>query len=290
VYDYLDFIKKPMDFDAMLLKLDKEEYTCAKDYLDDIDLIVENAIVYNSDSNYETNKIICHQAAALRDFSYALVKQEMDTDFEEECQEISERRRKLLEDLKELEASNNNNNNGDNESTSSQQQQQQPKSSDAQHPHHTSGGHSKRRTTSRWSRGELTKKKKKLSSVSLEEEELLGEEEDKALGPGISSTTSPVGGGGPSTTSPHPPPPSQNSPADDLITTGIRIDALKLQERKNELIKITKGFSLERLERVLSKVMNVVDSYATESDRTQLPSDLSLQFDIIKSQRSNHNR
>ena len=32
------------------------------------------------------------RARALQDFSYALVKAEMDTDFEEECKEIVERR------------------------------------------------------------------------------------------------------------------------------------------------------------------------------------------------------
>ena len=44
---------------------------------DDIDLIVNNAIAYNDDLKYETNKVICHRAKALQDFSYALVKAEM---------------------------------------------------------------------------------------------------------------------------------------------------------------------------------------------------------------------
>ena len=70
-----------MDFDRMLSKLDDGEYGCAQDFLDDIDLIAENAITYNSDLDYETNKIICHRARALQDFCYALVKAEMDTDF-----------------------------------------------------------------------------------------------------------------------------------------------------------------------------------------------------------------
>ena len=65
MYDYLDMIKKPMDFDQMLGKLDNNEYNCAQDFCDDIDLIVDNAIKYNSDMNYETNKVICHRAHAL---------------------------------------------------------------------------------------------------------------------------------------------------------------------------------------------------------------------------------
>jgi hypothetical protein len=39
--------------------------------------IAENAIEYNGDPNYETNKVICHRARALQDFAYALVKAEM---------------------------------------------------------------------------------------------------------------------------------------------------------------------------------------------------------------------
>ena len=42
--------------------------------------IADNAIEYNGDPNYETNKIICHRARALQDFSYALVKAEMVSD------------------------------------------------------------------------------------------------------------------------------------------------------------------------------------------------------------------
>lgn len=59
-------IEEPMDFDKMLSKLDDREYKCAQDFLSDIDLIAENAITYNSDMNYETNKIICHRARALQ--------------------------------------------------------------------------------------------------------------------------------------------------------------------------------------------------------------------------------
>ena len=85
----------------MLTKLDNAEYRCAQDFLDDIDLIAGNALKYNSDLQYETNKVICHRARALQDFAYALVKAEMDTDFEDNCKEIISRRKKLTEKLKE---------------------------------------------------------------------------------------------------------------------------------------------------------------------------------------------
>ena len=51
--------------------------TSAECFQDDIDLISKNAIDYNNDPNYETNKVICHRAKALQDFAYALVKAEM---------------------------------------------------------------------------------------------------------------------------------------------------------------------------------------------------------------------
>ena len=103
VYDYLDVVKHPMDFDQMQSKLDNHDYSCAQDFLDDIDLVAENAIKYNGDPNYETNKIICHRARALQDFAYALVKAEMDTDFEEDCKEIVRRRKSLTSTLKKTE-------------------------------------------------------------------------------------------------------------------------------------------------------------------------------------------
>ena len=98
--DYLDYVTKPMDFDTMLTKVDNAEYHCAQDFLDDIDLVSENALKYNSDLAFETNKVICHRARALQDFAYALVKAEMDTDFEDNCKEIVGRRKKLTEKLK----------------------------------------------------------------------------------------------------------------------------------------------------------------------------------------------
>ena len=51
---------------------------------------------------YETNRIICHRARALQDFAYALVKAEMDTDFEDECKEIHRRRKETSEKLSKL--------------------------------------------------------------------------------------------------------------------------------------------------------------------------------------------
>ena len=102
VDDYLQFVKEPMDLEKMHMKLDDGEYSCAQAFLNDIDLIAENAITYNCDLAYETNRIIVHRARALQDFAYALVKSEMDTDFEDECRDIVRRRKDAGERLKAI--------------------------------------------------------------------------------------------------------------------------------------------------------------------------------------------
>ena len=102
VDDYLQFVQDPMDLEKMHMKLDDGEYSCAQTFLDDIDLIAENAITYNCDLAYETNRIIVHRARALQDFAYALVKSEMDTDFEDNCRDIVARRKEAAARLKEI--------------------------------------------------------------------------------------------------------------------------------------------------------------------------------------------
>lgn len=88
VPDYLQVIQKPMDLETMMTKIDQHAYESAKDFLTDIEQICANALEYNPDKNPE-DKMIRHRACTLRDTAYALIKAEMDTDFEEQCQEIS---------------------------------------------------------------------------------------------------------------------------------------------------------------------------------------------------------
>jgi hypothetical protein len=47
-------------------------------------------------------QVLFFRARALQDFAYALVKAEMDTDFEDECKEIVSRRQKATEKLKKI--------------------------------------------------------------------------------------------------------------------------------------------------------------------------------------------
>ncbi|XP_034943893.1 ATPase family AAA domain-containing protein 2-like [Chelonus insularis] len=117
VPDYNTIIKQPMDLETMMTKIDKHSYLCARDFLDDIDLICKNALEYNPDSLRDrssfgilkrdpADKLIRHRACSLRDHAYALIKAELDSDFEDKCREIS-KNRKLIENAK----NNNHNNN-----------------------------------------------------------------------------------------------------------------------------------------------------------------------------------
>lgn len=47
VPDYLTIIKKPMDLETMMTKIDLHRYNSAQEFLLDIDLIVRNALEYN---------------------------------------------------------------------------------------------------------------------------------------------------------------------------------------------------------------------------------------------------
>lgn len=47
VPDYPTIIKQPMDLETMMTKVDFHRYECAKDFLKDIELIVQNALEYN---------------------------------------------------------------------------------------------------------------------------------------------------------------------------------------------------------------------------------------------------
>lgn len=81
-----------MDLETMMTKVDMHKYNCAKEFLDDIDLICANALEYNPDRT-SSDKQIRHEACSLRDHAHALIDVEMDSDFELDCQDIARRRR-----------------------------------------------------------------------------------------------------------------------------------------------------------------------------------------------------
>ncbi|KAK9308656.1 hypothetical protein QLX08_001491 [Tetragonisca angustula] len=118
VPDYNMIIKQPMDLETMMTKIDMHCYLCARDFLDDIDLICKNALEYNPDSLRDrpslgilkrdpADKLIRHRACSLRDNAYALIKAELDSDFEDKCREIS-KNRKIIESTPNNEVENKN--------------------------------------------------------------------------------------------------------------------------------------------------------------------------------------
>ncbi|KAM9268187.1 LOW QUALITY PROTEIN: ATPase family AAA domain-containing protein 2-like [Morus bassanus] len=93
VPDYDAVIEQPMDLPAVLSKTDLHQYLTAGDFLKDIDLICSNALKYNPAKD-PGDHLIRHRACALRDTAYAIVREEMDEDFEQSCEEIKESRKK----------------------------------------------------------------------------------------------------------------------------------------------------------------------------------------------------
>jgi hypothetical protein len=92
--DYYDIIKNPMDMSTMYEKVNKYEYNCAADFLADINLICQNCLEYNPDRHLRSTA--CH----FRDSVHAIIKSEMDTDFEDNCKKISESRKSRKFDSK----------------------------------------------------------------------------------------------------------------------------------------------------------------------------------------------
>ncbi|XP_070604357.1 ATPase family AAA domain-containing protein 2 isoform X2 [Erythrolamprus reginae] len=93
VPDYVTVIKQPMDLSTIISKIDLHLYLSAKDYLKDIDLICSNALEYNPDKD-PGDRLIRHRACSLKDTAHAIIKEEMDENFEQLCEEIQESRKK----------------------------------------------------------------------------------------------------------------------------------------------------------------------------------------------------
>uniref|UniRef100_H3C6D3 ATPase family AAA domain-containing protein 2 n=1 Tax=Tetraodon nigroviridis TaxID=99883 RepID=H3C6D3_TETNG len=87
VPDYADVIKKPMDLSTVLSKIDLHRYGTVKEFLQDVDLIWQNALEYNPDRD-PSDRQIRHRACALKDTVHAIIRSELDEDFERICEEI----------------------------------------------------------------------------------------------------------------------------------------------------------------------------------------------------------
>ncbi len=228
-----------------------------------------------------------------QDFCYALIKAEMDTDFEDECKDIRERREKLEKQLAES---------PDHPVTAAAAPSKEPETPQTQQRRKKP-----RKRISSWARGEVRKKprREKAEEEGEEgEEEPEGEEEQegeddakekeddspKANSAENSLSHSPRatrrrGGGGGS------PPSVANAAhipaaAEMVPTSGVRIDQSRLQQVTGEAVRLTEGFTVERLERVLAAMMAAVAPYRARTDRTQLPADLQRCLDTLKTQRT----
>lgn len=87
VPDYAEVIKKPMDLSTVLTKIDLHQYGSVKEFLQDVDLIWQNALEYNPDRD-PSDRQIRHRACALKDSVHAIIKDELDENFEKICEEI----------------------------------------------------------------------------------------------------------------------------------------------------------------------------------------------------------
>ncbi|XP_024654142.1 ATPase family AAA domain-containing protein 2 isoform X3 [Maylandia zebra] len=91
VPDYLMVIKKPMDLSTLLTNIDQHKYVTVGEFMADADFIWKNALEYNPDSD-PMDRNIRHRACALKDTVRAIIRDELDEDFEKVCEEIRESR------------------------------------------------------------------------------------------------------------------------------------------------------------------------------------------------------
>nr|CAH7737226.1 unnamed protein product [Callosobruchus chinensis] len=176
VPDYTTIIKKPMDLETMMMKVDFHKYECARDFLNDIELICQNALEYNP-ARTSADKQIRHRACSLRDYAYTLIKTEMDSDFEDKCQDISKKRKERKYRPTEflppyIYTPENLCNNGN--ISEENKEEKSAKFESSKIPHR------KRKIRNSWSRGFLTKaKRRKFSSQDQIEEKMSTSDEPK---------------------------------------------------------------------------------------------------------------
>uniref|UniRef100_A0A6Q2YL37 ATPase family AAA domain-containing protein 2 n=1 Tax=Esox lucius TaxID=8010 RepID=A0A6Q2YL37_ESOLU len=93
VPDYITVIQHPMDLSTILSKIDLHKYVTAREFVYDMDLIWKNALEYNPDSD-PADRQIRHRACALKDTVHAIIRDELDEDFNRICERIRDSRDK----------------------------------------------------------------------------------------------------------------------------------------------------------------------------------------------------
>lgn len=71
---YYDIIKSPIDLQKMRNKAHRDQYTTFKEFIDDIHLLVNNAILYNKDSDSVDAKTVYHASLSLSHYCAELLE------------------------------------------------------------------------------------------------------------------------------------------------------------------------------------------------------------------------
>ncbi|ORX44975.1 AAA-domain-containing protein [Piromyces finnis] len=108
--DYLECIEQPMDFSKIDEKIDNREYNTPKEWYEDIELIVNNAMTYNQ--NYDPNNII-RKAKILKD-NVKVMMHFLNPELVWECNQVIRHRK--LEEIQNKKNNKNNENNSNNNS------------------------------------------------------------------------------------------------------------------------------------------------------------------------------
>lgn len=128
------------------------------------DIYIRLIYVFYSFNRDPADKLIRHRACSLRDNAYALIKAELDSDFEDKCREISKNRRILESNRNNEEESKN----AKSESISTNERIEKKESVNSSHSLIVNGkkfGSSRKRKIPAWARGYVKKvhKKKKIA-------------------------------------------------------------------------------------------------------------------------------
>lgn len=231
--------------------------------------------------------MICHRARALQDFAYALIKADMDTDFEDNCKEIIERRKKLTEKLtkpQECTAFDPKTNQIVSTTVDGATNSVEDKSMTTP----TQMKKKKPKKKSRWSSGFLNKPRKPKSAPSTPTAAQKDEPSEEAHDNDISMEADNA----------------EDSESEDelneskefkvvlIVSANLRVysttynfffqvDLKKLKQMEDDLVKRTDDFNTENLERIFAKLMECVNSYRKVYDRSQLVIDMGNKLDKL---------
>ncbi|KAI5638474.1 ATPase family associated with various cellular activities (AAA) domain-containing protein [Phthorimaea operculella] len=96
--DFCHIVQIPMDLETVMSKIDNKQYYCAKEFLDDIDLICGNALLYDRAKPGKTNRGYRLKAFSLHDMAYSMVSDNIPAFLELECQLVARRRKEGKDD------------------------------------------------------------------------------------------------------------------------------------------------------------------------------------------------